>query len=292
MRYLLFVFGLLIAAYAQLTRGLRRFSRALRVGSLIQFIRGGTGVAAVLSTLLVFGCGNGDSVLEYLGLRNAPEPAAVELDVLCDYGGAPCTPERLRVVAEAAFAQTALRPGSVVRLWWLGNAVGDTALIGSMTIPPCRGASRRAREAHQAQVIAAGRAAFEKASAPLFADFRRRRSPILESLGKIAMASGSRSREVWLVSDLLEENLYRFECDALPDERSFRQTVAPILPHDSLRDVQVYAIFAAPSTIDRDRCPVYIPRFRAITALFEAAVGQAGGQFHLSPTTMPTIGAN
>lgn len=241
---------------------------------------------------LLGACRRVDSALTYLGLKNAPPPVAIELDVLCDYGGSPCTPERLRAVADAAFGQMALRSGSTIRLWWLGNTVGETVLLTSTTIPPSHGESLRARETHRAQVIEAGRASFEKASAPLFASFARRRSPLLESVGKIALASSSRSREVWLVSDLLEEGLYRFECGALPDEDSFRASLAAILPEESLRGVTVYGIYATPSSIDRDRCAVSVERFRAITALYETGVGQAGGRFHLSATSIPTLGVN
>lgn len=248
-------------------------------------------LCSLLAILAIVGCGKVDPALVYLGLKNAPAPSPVEIDVLCDYGGAPCTPEHLRAVAEAAFGQTASRPGSTVRLWWLGNTVGETALIASATVPASRGESLRARETHRAQVIAAGVASFERASTPLFSDFSRRRSPLLESLGKVSLASAGRSREIWLITDLLEESLYRFECGALPDEDSFRATLSHILPPDSLRGVTVYAIYAAPNVIDRDRCPVYVERFRAIAALFEAAIGQAGGRFHLSPTSIPTAGA-
>jgi hypothetical protein len=246
----------------------------------------------VILSLLLVACSKVDSTLTYLGVKNAPAPSAVEIDVLCDYGSAPCTPERLRVVADAAFSQVALRPGSVVRLWWLGNSVGETTLIASMTIPPSRGTSLRAREAHRDHLIAEGRALFEKASAPLFADFIRRKSPLLESIGKIALAGGNSTRQLWLVSDLLEESLYRFECGALPDEDAFRQTVGPILPQDSLRNVTVFAVYASPDTIDRDRCPVSVERFRAIATLYESAITTAGGSFRLSATATPTIGGN
>ena len=247
-------------------------------------------LVALAVVLSLVSCDRASSAARYLGLTNAPPDAPVAVDILCDFGGAPCTPERLRAVGEAAFGQVALRPGSVIRLWWLGNTVGETTLLTTTTIPESRGASLRAREAHRTHIITSGIASFEKATAPLFAEFSRRRSPILESLGKISIASTSRGREIWLVTDLLEESLYRFECGALPDEDSFRSTLAAILPADSLRGVSVYAIYAAPNVIDRDRCPVYVERFRAIVTLFEAAVGQAGGRFHLSPTSVPTVG--
>lgn len=141
---------------------------------------------AIALLLLLSACDKCDSALSYVGLTNTPAPAAVEIDVMCDYGGAPCSPERLRTIADAAFSRTALRPGSHVRLWWLGNSVGETSLLASVTIPASRGTSLRARDAHRTHVIDEGRKTFEQASAPLFAGFTRKRSPILESIGKIA----------------------------------------------------------------------------------------------------------
>jgi hypothetical protein len=239
------------------------------------------------SCLVFLGCEGLNSAATYVGLRNPEPEASVEIDLICDYGGSPCTPERLRLVAESAFDQVSLRPGSAVRLWWMANTLGESIAIATYTVPPVRGTSVRAREAHRASVIRAGTGSFERAAAPLFRDFERRRSPILESLGKVALASQHPAREVWLVSNLLEESIFRLECDRLPQDGVFRSRVAEILPPGSLRGARVVALYSAPDAIDR--CPVSVERFRAITSLYESAISQAGGRFVLSPTAIPTI---
>jgi len=249
-------------------------------------------IAALL--ILLLACDEKTDVTAYLGVTDRDLGTPPTIDILVDHGSnAPGTPENLDLVVSGILSQVARRPGSTVRGFWCANTVGESKLISAYVVPPPAKPNLRAREAHAKAVIADGSRRFHEAAAPFFADFHRKTTPLIETIARIALAGNPTGgdRVILAVTDLREESelFGRFECDALPSRDAFLASVATVLPKDSLQGATVYAVFAAPDSVDGDRCPVRIARFRAITQLFAAAIEQAGGRFLLSPTSIPQL---
>jgi hypothetical protein len=108
-------------------------------------------------------------------------------------------------------------PGSRLRVWFLGADVATTELLADLSVPTPKRKGARGLRASGDRFSREAEAYVMKAAQPLFDRPPRKRSPILEGLGRVSMASVAPGHEhsVVVLSDAREVSAYYdAECDA------------------------------------------------------------------------------
>lgn len=234
-------------------------------------------------------------VCQGIGICDVPPTPPVQVDILCDRSkGSTCTLENLSEVIEATLKVIAERPGSHVRLWRLGKVVEDTEVVGDIAIPPApsRG-SERARHALMDRFLSSAREHLLAAISPSFRAKPVRRTPLAESLTKMASTDSSApSRDVIVVGDARQvSQLADFECGYLPTDSGFVKKLGRLglLTSGSLKNTTVQFAFVTSSAIpDRD-CPISIDRERRIRELWTSAMRVAGALSFEIHTGLPSF---
>jgi hypothetical protein len=248
-------------------------------------------IALLVLVVMLVGCNSPFGIM--LGLGHAAIKAGVTIDILCDFdGGGTCTADNLREALDRALPPVADRPGSVLRLWAMGNELADTTLLASATVPaPNR--RKSAQRAAWARFVATTRSLFLGAYAASADTRHRRQSPIAESLTRVAWADGAPERYCLVLTDAREYSEIGgdLECGALPTAAAFTRELQRhhFLASQSLRGVSVAFCFVTIGTIDGRRCDSTLERADKLRELWIAALHAAGAARVLYSTAVPHL---
>lgn len=223
-----------------------------------------------------------DSFARSLGLVDEPPLPPVAIDVLCNpNAGNVCTRDTATTTINAAVDFIAVRPGSSLRFWVLGNQATDTRPIGTVTSPAAPEGSERVVRARRAQFISNTRAYFSLLLDPVFREERMHRTPLAESLTQIALATtGSLPRRVVVLSDVYEESFVGdFEC-LLPTSAIFQARLQRrrLLVPGSLTNARIYFAFVGANVQGYRRCMPALSRELGARDLWRVALGRAGAE--------------
>lgn len=251
---------------------------------LVRF--GGTACALALGATLA-GCDAAKArtlhtTLASLGVEDPPAKPPINFQVLCDRSiGSPCEHGLAMQTVERVLREATARPLSRVEVFTQGDEVAETRLIASVTIPTRTDRGERAARTAEERFLQNVRPVL---CLPLGAELTRprtRRSPILESLDKLALTrAATLPVEVFAISDLREvSSIADMECDALPSSEQLqarlrrRNVLAPgtYAPH-----TRVHFIVGDGGPVPRRDCPITMGRVRAIQSLFRGALTAAG----------------
>jgi hypothetical protein len=121
---------------------------------------------------------------------------------------------------------------------------------------------------------------------------RARRSPVAESLSRIAAYPAEGHRTVLVVSDLRERSsVFNLECGRPPSEARFIRALAThgLLTPGSLAGADVFLAFAQGRPLENRRCASSIARETAVSNLWRVALEQAGAARVLVSQTVPSF---
>ena len=234
--------------------------------------------------------------LERVGVSDPPAKAPVLYDLLCDPSEAStCRPETLKATLAGVLKAAAEADSSRVRAWVLGRRVEETKLLAEEVVPTPSSRSPKARERQFSHWRAAAEQALGQALAPAFAASPIRRSPLAESIAKIALYEGHHMRRVIvMISDGREMASANFECGPLPSPERWVDLLqkAGYWQEHLLSNVTVAFAYLGSGTLTR--CPASLGRNLQIEALWKAALGAANvagivttsevPEFHLGTT--------
>lgn len=239
-------------------------------------------VAGAMMILLAFASWRDSStVAQALGIVDKPSPPQIVIDILCDpSAGSTCTSSTLRSTIGDGLNVAVTRPGSVVRLWMQGHTIETTAMIAGVVSPATKRSGKRARQHSAEKWISASANTLLKAATPFLLK-RYRRSPIAESITRVALATppASMRRVIVVVGDGLEVSAFGdFECGRLPSVKRFLRDLhrAQVLPERSLSGIDVEFCEVQISPIDRKRCALTLRRVAGVEELWRNAMTSAG----------------
>jgi hypothetical protein len=247
----------------------------------------------LLSGLLVValtGCGDGSGAPVFeraanaLGITDPPAPAALSVDVLCDFSeGAPCTPKNLSETISEILPVLASRPGSEVRLWVQGEDVSSTEIVSTITVPRYKSRRRHTLELEEKAWVSQARPSLLRPLKPVWSARQPRRSPIAEALTKTALTEVPQDHErviVALTDGREVTRLGNFESGSLPSRDTFLSRLggeALLLP-GSCKGIRVLFAFLGPSPNRGPSRPMSLGRTQGIEELWRAALLRAGAR--------------
>lgn len=238
------------------------------------------------------GCNNGsdpsrwsgasafESVCASAGICDeAPAPPEI-IDVVCDASlGSGCNRDNVRGVIDAVARFAGTRSGSRIRLWAMGPTVAETHVTGEL-VAPALAARTRTRRAQLDRFVSHAQSVLTLELEPAFARVGVHRSPLVESLMKVALADGyGLPRRIVLVSHAREFSSVRdFACGKLPSESDFARVLRRrgLLEPGSLAHIQVVFAFVTSSAVGALRCAVRMDREVRVRELWRAALTRAG----------------
>lgn len=250
------------------------------------------GVAAVLCSGIT-GCdgtpghGFGDGIAESIGLADPKPLPPVLVDALCDSSdGASCTAATLRELIDNILPLIAERPGSILRIWALGDDLSSTTIIATSMNTRRTALSGRAERSAQARFVAEETAYVMKAAMPVFSAARPRQSPIAECIGRIALAHAAPGvLHLYVVlSDGLQFSTALgddFECGTLPAASAWSSRLATeqVFATGALRNSIIVFTHVTPVPIARKGCPkASLARFGQVRNLWTTALTAAGAR--------------
>lgn len=243
-----------------------------------------------LLALLVFsGCERAVVQQAAASVRHAvAPPVAVPLtvDIVVDAGDGAASPEGVAATIRAAADAGVSRPGSVVRLFQVGESrVSESRLIAGYVFPAPPRPSRRAVLLHERAHRDAANRSLLRASERLFAERSRRQTRIAETLSIVGLAGNpSRGTRVIVIeSDLRETSIADLEC-TIPQASAFieRLDAAGLLRPGSLRATTVWFAHARPNDVEADRCPSSVRHFTDLTTLWRVVLERAGARVFIT----------
>ncbi len=238
-------------------------------------------LAVVLAALLASGCGGDRRLCEALGFCDPAAPPAITFDIVLDGSeGSTATVDAVRSTSDSVLPLASHRPGSVIRLWWLGATVDETELLTTLTVEQPRSRARKWQATAQRDFVERNVPLLVTAADGHLSRPRPKRSPLAEGLTRVAWSTAPTARRVViLVSDGREvSSISDFECRPLPSEELWLQRLhdASLLPDKSLDGVVVHVAFASVPPIADRRCTPSIERETQIRALWVVALTRAG----------------
>jgi hypothetical protein len=218
---------------------------------------------------------------EALGVCAERAQPAETIDVLCDRSvGSTCTTEAIQRTVDAALEHATKRPGSRVRVWLMADAAALTAPIVERAIARAPSGSERSRRSHVARELAAAREVLLAAGRQALEGKQPRKSPIAESIAKIALAdAGGLPRRLVVITDAREMSpIADFECRRLPSPAAFLATLRGngLLTANQLDGFDVEFAFVESAPLLHRGCPVTVAREAQIRDLWLAAIRGAG----------------
>ncbi|MCC6217864.1 MAG: hypothetical protein IT376_23605 [Polyangiaceae bacterium] len=238
-------------------------------------------IAMLLVALFTTGCDGVDQTCKVLGICDEPVKAAVFIEIVCDRSsGSTCTRESLLESLERVLAFVVDRPGSHVRIWMMGSTVDKTVAVAEQTIPAVKRGSERSRRAQTAKIAASARDVLLSGAATAFEAPSVRRSPIAESVTKIALAdAGSLPRKLIVLTDAREvSSLGDFECGRVPGDAQFAALLRrlSLLTPGLLTGVDVTFSYVTSTSVPGRGCIVSIDRDIRVRKLWTAALRGSG----------------
>lgn len=242
-------------------------------------------VACALLILTACGDGEGNPTQQaavFLGLEEAPVPPPFTIDLLVDGSlNSTANTETARQTIEVVVARLIPRPRSCARLWALGETVADATVLGQVC-SPARLRNRKQQLDAEAHFRETATAYLVKAAQAAFTSPPPRRSPIAETITRIAMATPpTGERDLYLLSDGLQEStpaIGQFECAVLPSEAQWLAALDEerLLAAGSLEGARVEFCFTGFSDPKRKGCPTTARREVEMQQLWRAALTRAG----------------
>jgi hypothetical protein len=243
----------------------------------------------LLLVLAIQGCGNVNGSMavgacRLLGICDDPLPAPIDFDLACDATlGSSCDPETLRSVLDQLLLFASDRRGSHIKLWWLGSEVAMTHAVADVLVPETQRSRGKGRNTPGRGWAESARAYFLKAAEANFTQKPGIRSPIAESIAKIALSLGpssaGRHRVIVLITDARQfSSLVDFECGTLPTNAKFRQILdrEGLLEKGTLTGTTILFAFTTAGPLGGRPCPVEISRETKIRELWKNALESAG----------------
>lgn len=220
-----------------------------------------------------------------LGACDVPVPCPEAVDILIDRStGAPDIATRRTQSIRVAAQFIAERPGSLLRVWVLGDDLAHTEIVREVSSPTLP-KTRRARVQHLDRFVRETVAEFDAALTRASATSPPRRSPIAEGITKITALADGRGlpRRLIVVTDGREvSSVADFECTRrLPSTSHFRVALARghLLQAGALQNVRVeFAHVAGAPIVGRRRCEVNAERELHMRALWLDALHAAGAR--------------
>ena len=248
-------------------------------------------VSMLLAALVFTGCNSPIGMM--LGFGHTPVKPAVTVDILCDSeAGGTCTAANLREALDRLLPSLSTRPGSSLRLWAMGNELGDTTLLATASVPPPTRRKNMQRAAW-ARFITTTRSLFLGAYAASADTRQRHKSPIAESLTRVAWADGASERYCLVLTDAREYSDIGgdLECGALPTPTVFTRQLQRhhVLAPQSLRGMSVAFCFVTVGTIDGRRCDSTLERAHKVRELWITALRAAGATRVFYSTAVPHL---
>jgi hypothetical protein len=271
-----------------------RHFRAVRQHSIL--------VLLLLLDLAIQGCGNINGSMavgacRVMGICDDPLPVPMDFDLTCDATlGSSCDRETLRSVLDQTLLFASDRPGSHIRLWWLGSEVAMTNAIADVFVPVTTRSRGKDRTTPSRSWTESARAYFLKVAEVNFAQKPGIRSPIAESIAKIGLSSSpnsaSRQRVIVLITDARQfSSLADFECGALPTQAEFRRLLdrESLLGQGTLSGTTILFAFTTAGPLGGRPCTVEISRETRIRDLWKSALGAAGASKVTFSSDVPQI---
>jgi len=250
-------------------------------------------VAALMVCALSIGsaCDRATRTCEQVGVCDEPAKPAELVDLVCDASQwSSCNATTLPKTLDIALQRLADRPGSRIRLWFLGETAANTSIVGEQTIAPIPRGNERARKAKLAAILSTAKemllaGARERLEAPPV-----RRSPLAEAIAKIALAeSGGLPRRLILVTDAREVTSDNdFECRLLPSDAQFLAALRrrSIFLPGQLAGIDVSLTYVVTSPAAGRGCPITLERDMRVRALWKSALTAANAS-HVRITSGP-----
>lgn len=222
-----------------------------------------------------------ESVCVSAGICDEARAPPEIVDVVCDGSvGTTCTRENVRATIEVVARFLGPRSGSRLRLWAMGSSVAETRIVGEVTAPALTERTRT-RRTQLDRFVTRTVTTLALAIEPTLARAGVHRSPIAESLTKIALADGyGLPRRIIVVSHAREfSSLRDFACGKLPTETEFARALRKrgLLHPGSLAHVQTVFAFVTSTSVGALRCSVHMDRELRIRELWRTAITRAGG---------------
>lgn len=246
---------------------------------------------AIISLLSLAGCGGDTQHPSFLtrvgrstGLADpAPRPT-ITLDIVCDPSkDGTCTADTLAATLSAALPVIAERPGSELRLWFIGPDLAAMKRFPTVKGTVSNSGNAATVKAATARFVEDRRSSCMTLAQPALAQPARGGSPIAESLAMIAMAPVHTDlRAIVVISDAREVSAIGgdFECDdPLPNPPSFVKALQRerVLQPGSLAGTRVFFTFMTITEIRRKGCAETLDRLATMRDLWTAAIEAAGG---------------
>jgi hypothetical protein len=249
-------------------------------------------ISLLLAALVLTGCNSPVGIM--LGFGHTPVKPAVTIDILCDFdAGGTCTADNLRETLDRVLPALTNRPGSSLRLWAMGNELGDTMLLATASVPPPARRKNLQRGAWT-RFATTTRSLFLNAYAALSDTRHRHKSPIAESLTRVAWAADGPSERYCLV--LTDAREYSdiggdLECGVLPAATTFTRQLQRhhVLAPQSLRGVSVALCFVTIGSIDGRRCDSTLERADKVRELWITTLRAAGATRVFYSTAFPHL---
>jgi hypothetical protein len=253
--------------------------------------RAASWLLAALSLIATTGCQAPAAACETVGLCDEPLKPPVCVDIICDRSqGSSCSPKNLEATLGTVLEHIADRGGSHVRLFSLGSTVEKTAMLVDHALPTAKPGSAKNRKAQVARAAAAAREVVLSAAAPSFDNPPARRSPIAESIAKVALSDALLlPRRMIVITDGREVSAMDFECNALPNDAQFGMFLKRlnVLQSGQLAGIDIQFAYVAVQP-GHGRCPVTVDRELRIKGLWTAAL-KAGGAAHVRISSGPPV---
>lgn len=214
------------------------------------------------------------------GLADRAPQSARAFVFLCDTSPrAGCSEPVLDQLIPALARGASQAPGSTLAVVTLGSTVDETREVAALTAPPLP-TRPRDRDAALARFVETTRQTLCPPMRPVLAGARPRRSPIVESIAKVALSRNpSLPLSLVAVSDALEDSHFgSFACGPLPSPTAWTALLQRrgVLPIGSLSGVSVHFVLAHAGPQGTRRCVPSIGRERAIRTLWSHALTRAG----------------
>ncbi|MBI5515260.1 MAG: hypothetical protein HY909_15895 [Deltaproteobacteria bacterium] len=270
-------------------RSLTAVSRALRLALAVGAIAEATGSA---------GCKDTDATalhrtLTNLGVEDVPARPPRVFRIVCDRSEtAPCEHGLVMQLISEVAHEAYQRPGSRIEVHLMGEVVAETRLVGSATIPPREDRGERAARAAEERFVQSIRPVLCTPLGAALASPRPRRSPIAESLDKVALGpTQGLPVEVIAVTDLRDTSLGDMECGRLPSAVEFQARLRRrgLLELGTYANTRVHFVVGDRGPIPRRDCPVTMGRERALMQLWTTALRTAGAREITFHTELPDL---
>ncbi len=216
-----------------------------------------------------------------LGVIDPASPPRVVIDLSCDHSeGSSCSEATLSAAVAESLRHAVRSTGSLVRVFLQGERGEEAVLLHTSTSPPLKQTTPRQLATAREDWVK-GEALVILGKARPILSRRPRRSPIAETVARIALETGPPGVERHLVvlTDLREVSRVGgdLECGEVGSgnfERRLEE--ADVLLPGSLRGISVHLTFVGAGPVHGRRCESTVAREEAVRAAWRSVLGAAG----------------